>query len=272
MQITVNADDFGISREVNKAICEAFEKGLINRTTLMVNMPFANEAMQLAKEQGFSDKVGLHLNLTAGFPLSEELSKDPVMCNKQGEFSADFARSLKTRFFLPKKTDRLIEKEIRLQLDKYKELGGCLWHMDSHHHVHTDPSIWRIIRRILKSSDNPYPVSSIRLSRNMYKGGSFPANAYKSLYNNSVRKLADSGCNYFGSAKDFENFFENQAGSNSSGSADNINNNCTNNMNNGKQRLCIEIMVHPMYSDTGELIDTDMPLKSYLDFADTIPT
>ena len=41
MSVIVNADDFGISEEVNNAIKLAFERGLIQRTTLMVNMPYA---------------------------------------------------------------------------------------------------------------------------------------------------------------------------------------------------------------------------------------
>ena len=39
--MVINADDFGYSESVNKAISDCFEKGLINRTTIMVNMPQA---------------------------------------------------------------------------------------------------------------------------------------------------------------------------------------------------------------------------------------
>ena len=45
----VNADDFGLSHEVNMAIVEAFKKGLINNTTIMVNMPGFEEAVRLAE-------------------------------------------------------------------------------------------------------------------------------------------------------------------------------------------------------------------------------
>ena len=71
------------------------------------------------------------------------------MCNNAGEYTADFARNMKTRFFLPGSTRLAVEEEIRAQFDRYAELGGTLWHIDSHHHVHTDPSVWRILKRVL---------------------------------------------------------------------------------------------------------------------------
>ena len=70
MGLIVNADDFGRSESVNRAICEAFEKGRVNSTTLMANMPAAKEAYELAKKGGFADKVGIHLNITEGMPMS----------------------------------------------------------------------------------------------------------------------------------------------------------------------------------------------------------
>lgn len=251
MAIIVNADDFGYSHEINLAICEAFQKGLINRTTLMVNMPCASEAMDMAREMGFSDRVGLHLNLTAGKPLSSTLSRDAVMCDENGEFTADFARNVKTRFFLPKKTRKCVEEEIGLQLEKYRELGGMLWHVDSHHHVHTDPSVWMAFCKVVKMSnkDNKksgFPVSSVRLGRNMYKGGNPILHFYKVLLNSSIRRFCKMRSDYFGSANDFENYF---------GKSENA--------SKATLGLNIEIMVHPMYSKDGRLTDSMEPLKQY---------
>ncbi|MCR5831132.1 MAG: ChbG/HpnK family deacetylase, partial [Lachnospiraceae bacterium] len=183
----INADDFGLNESVNAAICEAFEKGLIDRTTLMVNMPFADEAMKLARENGFADRVGLHVNLTSGRPLTDDMAKEPVMCNSEGEFTADFARNLKTRFFLPIKTRRRVEAEIRAQFEKYAKLGGTLWHIDSHHHVHTDPSIWSPLKKVIRD----YPVTSVRLGRNMYKGGNPLMRLYKTMLNASIKKRCE---------------------------------------------------------------------------------
>lgn len=67
MPIIINADDYGKNEEINQAISEAFEKKYITRTTLMVNMPYTDKAVELAKQKGFSDRIGIHLNL-GGMP------------------------------------------------------------------------------------------------------------------------------------------------------------------------------------------------------------
>ena len=246
MSIVVNADDFGFSQSVNEAIAESFEKGLINRTTLMTNMPYAREAMELAKQRGFADKVGIHVNLTAGKPLSDAMAKDLTMCSSQGEFTADFARNLKTRFFLKGSTSRNIEQELRTQFDTYAELGGELWHVDSHHHVHTDPSVWKVMRMVIKE----YPVTSVRIGRNMYRGGNVLMRIYKIILNSDIRKSCARACDFFGSGLDYNEYTLGMDTDNKQKFVKNNN---------------IEIMVHPMYGSNGELTDSGEKFDKYLD-------
>ncbi|MCR5687524.1 MAG: ChbG/HpnK family deacetylase [Lachnospiraceae bacterium] len=235
MALIINADDFGLNENVNSAIAEAFAKGLIDRTTLMANMPSAASAMQLAASEGFSDKVGLHINLTSGRPLTEKIACDPVMC-RGGEFTAEFARNIKTRFFLPRRTCEAVEGELRAQLDAYRELGGTLWHIDSHHHVHTDPSIWLILKKVLKD----YPVTSVRLGRNMYRGGNPLMHIYKSVLNRSIRRFCRTRPDLFGSASDHESYF---AGRDTARDYE------------------IEVMVHPVYDGEKKLADDTASLR-----------
>lgn len=237
MGLIVNADDFGISHEVNMAILKSFEEGLINRTTLMVNMPYAEEAMQIAVENGFADKVGIHLNLTAGRPLSKKMAANRTMCDEHGEFTADFARNMKTRFCLDNVTTKCVEEEITCQLERYKELGGSLWHVDSHHHVHTDPSIWSALKKVMCK----YPITSVRLGRNLYRGGNKLMRIYKVLLNHSISKVSNKHSGYFGSMDDYMKWtvaFDD---------------------NDSKSFITkyeTEVMVHPMYNELGELTDS----------------
>lgn len=232
MPLLINADDFGKSDSVNMAICEAFAKGLINRTTLMANMPAAKAAMELAEKEGFKDKVGIHLNLTEGRPITECMAGNLEMCDENGLFTADFHRSTLKRFLLSKATRKDIQKELDAQLGRYSELGGTLFHVDSHHHVHTDVSVLMPLMPLLKK----YNVKSIRLGRNLYHGGNSLMRMYKRWLNKRLNGVNASKCDYFGSVKDYEAY-----GAGADFKRDNT----------------IEIMVHPMYSDGGELIDTD---------------
>src|ERR687896_2728566 len=68
-QLVVNADDFGISRGVNRGIVEAHRSGLVTSASLMANLPAAEDALTRAAtcpDLG----LGLHLTLSAGRPLS----------------------------------------------------------------------------------------------------------------------------------------------------------------------------------------------------------
>ncbi|WP_141565564.1 ChbG/HpnK family deacetylase, partial [Anaplasma marginale] len=61
----VNADDFGISAEVNRAIVAAHDRGILTSTSLMVTGDAAAAAVELAKNRP-ELAVGLHLVLCCG--------------------------------------------------------------------------------------------------------------------------------------------------------------------------------------------------------------
>ncbi len=229
----VNADDFGISKEVNEAIRESFEKRIITNTTLMVNMPYAGEAVELAREQGFSERVGLHLNLTAGKPLTKKITRFPMFCDRDGNFNAKFHLSTSTRLHIGKKASQAVREEIEAQICRYLSYGLPEKHLDSHHHVHTDLSIFKQARPIIQS----YGFRSVRISRNMYDTTTWFNAQYKRYYNKEIRKMDMVSADYFGSFKDYTAY-------------------------RGKlpDNSLVEIMLHPMYSDSGELMDTKTPM------------
>lgn len=63
--LIVNADDFGISEQVNETIITAHRQGIVTSTSLMVSGEGVESAVRLAKENP-SLGVGLHLVLCCG--------------------------------------------------------------------------------------------------------------------------------------------------------------------------------------------------------------
>lgn len=246
MSLIVNADDFGKSEEVNRAIVECFEKGYINRTTVMVNMPFAKQAFVLAKEHGFADKVGLHINLTEGKPLTEGIKLNEDFCS-DGVFTAAFYKSTMKRLRMDNDSIRDITSEIRAQIEEYKQLGFTLNHLDSHHHVHTNYPVYKALRSLSKD----YDFSSIRLSRNLYEGGSRLNRIYKNIFNRSIKKICGNTTDYFGSFIDAAQYFASEGNTPKGDDA-------TAKFSSFCSKYDLEIMVHPMYKN-GELMDTDIP-------------
>lgn len=115
--VIVNADDFGYSSEVNEGIMLAIKMGIISRTTLMVNMPFCDEAVKLSKAQGYWNSVGLHLNLTEGCPLSEDI-KHTEFC-KDGVFWKHVHAITRKRSLTSFERDA-VKIELLAQIEKFK--------------------------------------------------------------------------------------------------------------------------------------------------------
>ena len=201
MKIIVNADDFGKNSTVNKAIVHCFKHKLISNTTIMVNMPGFDEAVKLAKDNDFFDKVGLHLNFFAGIPLTEEMKMDSILC-KNGVMTSEIFYhriNLFKRLKLNKTTKRNIKLECEAQVKKFIESGFTQRHLDSHGHSHTIMVFWKIIRKILKR----YGFSSTRISENVSPNKRLISKFYKWVFNN-IATSSFRRPRYFCSLADFD--------------------------------------------------------------------
>lgn len=137
MKLIVNADDFGISKAVTLGILEAYKNGIVRSTTLMCNMPAAEYAANIAKENpGLG--VGIHFVLTAGYPLSEGVDS---LVDESGKFK---------KTGIQEKSAKIddVRKEFRAQMDKFLSFGIKPTHIDSHHHVHGAEQIFEVVKEM----------------------------------------------------------------------------------------------------------------------------
>lgn len=162
MKLIVNADDFGLSEEVNEAVNICFSKGWIQRTTLLVNMPQTDRAVELSERNGYKNHVGLHINLIEGKPLTDNI-KHTALCDKNGNFNGQFFQKISHRIFLKKGEKKAVQEEIEEQIKCYLNYGFELMHIDSHQHSHVNLSIFFILLNLAEN----YRFHSIRLSRNL---------------------------------------------------------------------------------------------------------
>ena len=202
-KIIVNADDFGMSAASNRAIVEAFEKKLISSTTVMANMSGFDEACELAHRHGLIGKVGVHLNLTSGYPLSEPIRQCARFCADNGMFHAR-----RTRFWLSKKERWAAYLEIDAQIQACLDRELYPTHVDSHHHVHTE---WPI-GTIVIAAARRHKIKAIRLSRNCGAGIGLIHRLYKWIYNTRLRIYGLAKSQYFGSSDDVQEVLANASG------------------------------------------------------------
>lgn len=84
MKLIVNADDWGLESIRDKAILECFKRDWITNTTAVMNRPGLVRATEIAHAEGIADKVGLHINLIYDKPLTDDIKRCPLFCDKDG--------------------------------------------------------------------------------------------------------------------------------------------------------------------------------------------
>lgn len=145
--LIINADDFGLTPGINKGIVEAHTKGVLTSATIMVNMPAAEQAVELAKNLPDLG-VGVHLNLTNGKPVSRDQSVK-LLLNTEGNFGLS-AGKLAIASIVTGKVRVAIEAEFSAQIQWVIERGIKPTHLDSHKHVHAFPLTFQIVCRLAK--------------------------------------------------------------------------------------------------------------------------
>jgi chitin disaccharide deacetylase len=158
--LIVNADDFGLTSGVNRAVIEGHKRGIITSATIMANMTAFDEAVRLAKEHT-SLGVGLHFNITQGKPVAAALMLRSLT-DTRGEFlgSAAFIRSSLTRQMRIEE----IVIELRAQIEKVINAGLHLTHIDSHKHSHAFPQVCDALINTI----GDYGIFAIRLPREQW--------------------------------------------------------------------------------------------------------
>jgi len=155
-KLIVTGDDFGLALPVNEAVIEAHRRGILTAASLMVGEEFSRDAVERARQIP-SLKVGLHLTLVEGHPVSDP-RLIPDLVDPGGSFSNHLARAGFRFFFHPGIRSQL-ETEIRAQFEAFRQTGLVLDHADSHNHMHLHPTVLRLMLKVGKD----YGLTAVRL-------------------------------------------------------------------------------------------------------------
>lgn len=154
-KLIVNADDFGLTDEMNMGIIKAFRKGIVTSVSIVPNGQAFDGAIKLVKENKNLD-IGVHLCLTEEYPL---LSKNtiPTLTDPDGRFYRNW-KILLLKLYFRKINLSEIEKEFDAQINKVIDAGIYPSHIDSHQHVHVLPRVYNIVIKLAKK----YKIGYIR--------------------------------------------------------------------------------------------------------------
>jgi hypothetical protein len=136
--IIVTADDFGLDVDANAAIIDVLTSGVVSHASVITNMPAFDEACELARSRAVIDRVGLHLNLTQGTPLTDAMRRARAFC-----VDGEFAPPSRWKGLVPLTTSarRVLADEVRAQIAKARSRGLLLTHLDSHNEIHIEPNV-----------------------------------------------------------------------------------------------------------------------------------
>lgn len=147
-RLIINADDFGFTSGVNRAIVEGHTRGVVTSSTLMATGGAFSEAVELGKTVP-QLSVGCHVVLIDGEPVLKS-SEIPSLAeaNGSGRFR-DGLKSFAARALLGRINPNEVEAEAGAQIRKLQGAGIAVTHFDAHKHTHLFP---RILRPVLRAA------------------------------------------------------------------------------------------------------------------------
>ena len=156
--LIITADDFGLDSRVNAAVARCLGQRLVSYASLIVNLDGFHDACNLIRANQLHDRVGLHLNLTEGAPLTQGIQRT-LFC-VDGRFAAPTLMSYYR--LVSDRTRRAVADEVEAQIARARDAGLALTHLDSHNDMHTAPSLARVVADVAKACG----IARVRPARN----------------------------------------------------------------------------------------------------------
>ncbi len=177
VRLILNADDFGLTAGINRAIGELHVAGALTSATLMANGPAFDDAVRVASAHPTLG-VGCHVVLTDGAPVSPPESIPSLLGPDRKTFRPTLSAFLGALFLGRIRTEDVL-REGTAQVEKLERAGIAITHLDTHKHTHLFPAI---ARPLLQVADR----ASIRAIRSPFE----PAWNSALHHGNGSRRLA----------------------------------------------------------------------------------
>ena len=145
-RLIINADDFGLTPGINRAIAELHQARVLTSATLMATGPAFDDAVAIARANPTLG-VGCHIVLTDGTPALPPHSI-PTLLGPDGKTFRPSLIDFLQALLRGKIREEEIEREALAQVEKLQRAGINITHLDSHKHTHLFPAVIRPVLRI----------------------------------------------------------------------------------------------------------------------------
>lgn len=144
-RLIINADDFGLTPGVNRAVAELHQAGALTSATLMATGPAFDDAVAVTRANPTLG-VGCHIVFTDGHPVSPPDAIRSLLGSDGKTFRPsllDFTQALLRGII----REDEIEREALAQIAKLQSAGIRITHLDAHKHTHLFPAVTRPLLR-----------------------------------------------------------------------------------------------------------------------------
>ena len=196
-RLIINADDFGLTGGVNRAIVELHAAGVLTSTTLMARAGATDEAVTRARSAE-SLGVGCHIVLVDGEPVLPASEIPTLVEGKTGRFRTSIGGFL-ARLFTGRISAAEIEAEAAAQIGALQARGLALTHIDTHKHTHMFPPVLRPVLRAARKAGisavrNPFePAWAVRATAGAPLARVAEVSALRKLHDACRRIIAEEG-------------------------------------------------------------------------------
>jgi chitin disaccharide deacetylase len=141
--LVVNADDFGLTLGVCKAVIRAHREGIVTSTSILaVGRPFEQAAAFLQDTPTLG--VGAHLALVGEDPPLLSAREVPTLVDRSGRFPLSWRMAVR-RLAMGRVDPADVRRELSAQLDRIIGIGLPVTHIDTHQHLHLWPTVGRVV-------------------------------------------------------------------------------------------------------------------------------
>jgi hopanoid biosynthesis associated protein HpnK len=149
-RLILNADDFGLTAGINRAIGELNSAGVLTSATLMASGSAFDDAVTVAHAHP-SLGVGCHIVLTDGVPVSPAASI-PTLIGPDGKSFRPALTQFLRALFLGRIRSDDVAREAHAQIQKLQSAGIRITHIDTHKHTHLFPAIARPLLEVAEQT------------------------------------------------------------------------------------------------------------------------
>lgn len=196
-RLIVNADDFGQTSGINRAVLELHKAGVLTSATLMARAAATDQAIEIARATP-SLGIGCHIVLCDGEPVLPA-TQIPSLLERSTNLFIPSLTVFLGRLIAGRIRADEIEAETTAQIQYMQSRGLHITHVDAHKHTHMFPWVLRSVLRGARACGvdrvrNPFePVWAIRATASRGFSRAAQVGILRSMQSNWRRIVAEAG-------------------------------------------------------------------------------